>query len=156
MTRHSIGPKCVCSFNAVSLNRLGSSKSQTTNIQLHHPDQKSEFQTTAGQAHKTSTWGVYSISPLSTSKGGMCRHKKDGGEGCIEEKGSSSPCSQIPSTPCIVCNFFVWCGLRWEVRGGIPSPGTVQQRALPCDPVASADASSGSRPRSREGVNPQK
>ena len=94
--------------------------------------------------------------PCLQAKGGMCRHKKDGGEGCIEEKGSSSPCSQIPSTPCIVCNFFLWCGLRWEVRGGIPSPGTVQQRALPCDPVASADASSGSRPRSREGVNPQK
>ena len=42
------------------------------------------------------------------------------------------------------------------MRGGIPSPGTVPQRGPPCGLVASGDASLGSRPRSREGVNPQK
>ena len=142
------------------------------NIQLRHKfkhvtsSSVSEFKTTdaeAGHAYKTLKGSIYSSSPLSTRKSGeMCRHKKEGEEGGFGEKGSTSPRSQIPGTTFVICDIFsqIWSTcvrcITGEVRGGIPSPGTVPQRGPPSDLVASEDASLGSRPRSREGVNPQK
>ena len=162
-----IGPKFVCFSNLaqcrLSLNWLATSKSPTQTKFKHATSSSpvSVFKTTdgeAGDAYQTIKGGIYSSSPLSTRKRGeMCWHKNEGGGG-VGEKRSTSPRSQIPGATFVICDFFS-VDLKQsceEVRGGIPSPGTVPQRGRPFSPVASADASLGSRPRSREGVNPQK